>query len=162
MKTATYHFKGIVILFIACLILSACKKDKNIKASIVGTWINSIAYAKAQQYKQTYVFNADSTVNITQAVVDSASGNVLGYMYSGSGKFRLNADEITFYNLASYRDTVTNSTYLPLNKLALIKTDTLENYNIIMADDMNSFHFIYYCLLTNAGCPIKQIIFTRQ
>ncbi len=159
----TYRLLTIVFLFAMLLATEACKKADTIQTSIVGTWNGGYKYNKGQVFTQTYVFNADSTVKITQIIADSASHNILGYRYLSNGKFRLNNEQITFYQLTTlyYNDNGQgNVRYVPLAQLTPLKTDTLKTYNIKLSADYNQFYFNIVCPL-NADCA-PPIVFSRQ
>lgn len=161
MKNLNRYFKAMLGIVFIAIVFYACKKDSNIKITIVGTWVNTIHYSKAQLYAQTFVFNTDSTVQISHTVVDSASGNRLGYQYLSNGKFRLNGDQLKLYKLVSLRDTIENTYYLPANQLTLMKKDTLQTYTIKINADGASFYFEYPPCPPNANC-IGQVTFSKK
>jgi hypothetical protein len=161
MKNLNTYFKAILGIVFIAIVFYTCKKDSNIKTGIFGTWVNTIHYSKAQLYAQTFVFNTDSTVQISRTVVDSASGNMLGYQYLSNGKFRLNGDQLKLYKLVSLRDTIANTYYLPANQLTAMKKDTLQTYIIKINADGNSFYFYYPPCPPNANC-IGQLNFIKK
>jgi hypothetical protein len=117
------------VILIAIAVVSgfyACKKGKNMPVTIIGNWVNTFKYAKAQVYNQTYIFNADSTVQVSGTLRDSTSGTILGYQYVRNGKFRLNADQLKLYKLVSYNNLTQSAAFPQLGQLTLIEADTLQ------------------------------------
>ena len=159
-KSITY---GWVVLIAITVVAGfyACQKDRNMQVTIIGNWANTFRYAKAQLYTQTYTFNADSTMLFSSAVVDSASGNVLGYEYRSNGKFRLNGDQLKLYQLAIYENLSQTAMYSPLTQLTLIKADTVQTITINISSDGNTFHFVFPPCGPSANC-IGEIDYKRK
>ncbi|MGZ3756936.1 MAG: hypothetical protein ACXVAY_16005 [Mucilaginibacter sp.] len=159
-KSITYRW----VILIAIAIVAgfyACKKDKSIPVTIIGNWVNTSRYAKGQVYNQTYIFNADSTVQVSGTLRDSTSGTILGYQYTRNGKFRLNGDQLKLYKLITYSNLTQSPVFPQLNQLSLLKTDTVQNYTIKFKANYSTFYFYYPPCGINENC-LGEMDFIRQ
>lgn len=146
----------------ATMVFYACKKDNNVPASIIGTWIASYNYPKAEIFNQTYIFKSDSTVQITRTVIDSASGKLLGYQYLSNGKFHLNGEQLKLYQLNTlYYNSQSGVNYVPITQLTSFKTDTLQTYTIKINPNNTSFYFYFPPCPASALC-VMQFTYKRQ
>ena len=159
-KSITYRW----VILIAIAIVAgfyACKKDKTMPVTIIGNWVNTFSYAKAQVYNQTYIFNADSTVQVSGTLRDSTSGTILGYQYVRNGKFRLNGDQLKLYKLVSYNNLTQSAVFPQLGQLTLIEADTLQTYTIKFNSTGNSFYFVYPPCGPSENC-LGEVDFNRK
>ena len=160
------HFTTCCRLLIAAIILLAgvysCKKDSSLNTSLVGTWVRTSAFEKGEKVSQTYIFKTDSTVQITNTILDSASGNVLGYQFLSNGKFRLNNDQLRLYELNSlYNSKGLSPYYVPVSQLSPLTTDTLQTFTIKFDATYTTCTFIYPPCGPSANC-IGQLSYKRQ
>jgi hypothetical protein len=159
-KSITYAW----VVLIAITVVAgfyACQKDRNMQVNIIGNWANTFRYAKAQIYNQTYIFNADSTVQVSGTLRDSLSGKILGYQYMRNGKFRLNGDQLKLYKLVTYNNLTQSPGFPQIGQLTLITTDTLQTYTIKFNSTGNSFYFVYPPCGPSENC-VGEIDFVRQ
>ena len=155
-------FSRLPIAAVLIVSLYTCKKDSSLNVSLVGIWVRTSAFEKGQIANQTYIFKTDSTVQITRTIVDSASGNLLGYQYLSTGKFRLNNDQLRLYKLNTrYNSNAFSPYYAPASQLMALTTDTLQSFTIKFDPAYTTCTFIYPPCGPNENC-IGQLSYKRQ
>jgi len=147
------------LIFILLLGLSACKKIDfvnnindagNAGTGLTGIWNNDVKYGDNIN-RSSYQFNTDSTVILTQSVLNSIY-NTLGYTYQLKAKYSLNGSSLRLYALTAYGIQNNSAPYTALKNLVPMPTSSQSTVNIQFSEDKSSFTLIYPSCPANANC----------
>jgi len=154
-------------LIVVCVLVaiascfSACKKDSNFKPDITGTW-NHDTKLTGNIQREAYLFNSDSTVLFTRAILDT-TGKLLGYNYKLTGKFHFDGTTMNLYQLITYEDLdVTPLAYTTLQALVPQQAVTMQSFTVKFNSTYTTFNIIYPPCPPNANCIILSPLYVRQ
>ncbi len=162
MKSFKSYYLLAICAFVAIIsCFSACKKDSNYKPDITGTWNMDVKLTGNIQ-RQSYLFNADSTLLITRAILDT-TGKLLGYNYKATRKYSFDGTNMKFYQLITYVDLdVTPLAYTTLQALVAQQAATTQSFVVKFNSTYTSFNVIYPPCPALANCIILSPLYVRQ
>ena len=158
----TSYVLAVCALIAVVLDFSACKKDNNLKTNIVGIW-NHDARLTGYLQRDTYRFNADSTMQFTGSYLDTTGTTLLGYNYYMTGKFSFDGTTMKLYQLTTYEDLDTTPlAYTTLQALQPVQTVTTQSFGITFNTNYSAFTIIARPCGPNTNCIISSQLYMRQ
>lgn len=146
-----------LLVLVAVLVLSTCKKDGIGTLNITGTWY-TLPYNSKTIVNQ-YQFKSDSTFEFTTYKIDSISKKTIGYESKLTGNYNLNKNTLNFTGLQYF----VNPTYAfgPASLLTPIDGPVTETYTIALNYPKNQLWFYFICPI-NADCVPSPIIYHKR
>jgi hypothetical protein len=159
-----------LILLLTIIIFASCSKsDDSIiqENDIIGSWENLQTISSEQvevegdanlSIKQELTFLNDGTFDWLFSIINSDSGDNLGYIMQQTGKFRININSllVEFDRYQSERDAESNK-YNPvlLSNLILVDENNKADYSIVLSNKNNTllFDFSNCNINQNTACP---------
>ena len=95
----------ITILFAGLLLFSSCRNGEEVElASIEGRWIQDSAFDgdASLSYRNELIFAHDGTYELSIQLIESSSGNLIGYLSLHTGAYTLDKNKLYRVNIKMY------------------------------------------------------------
>jgi hypothetical protein len=134
--------KIFLILTLILPFMGGCKKEKKIekenplKQQIVGQWTLHTP-ARGRMDRPTlaqYTFDNDGNYQYFNLVLEPLTNQVLGYQSKSEGKYRIEGDEIVFYDIVDYRNEYSKNGYSREDELVKTTSVTSKAFVVITKD----------------------------
>jgi hypothetical protein len=132
--------------FLLLAILSCSKKDKiNLNNDkIIGVWYEEQIQEEDNRISRLeYHFKEDGVLEVLRIEIEKNSRIVLGYRYRRIGNYKLESDQLTFYNLLSYSNDDTKGPYTEIEKLEILTESEGISYTITYKFEENDKKLIF-------------------
>lgn len=147
----------VVTFFLLCVLLTNCSKDELIKINeetLMGVWYEEFSIEEENQISRLeYFFNDANKYEVLRKRIDITTGVVLGYRHRQLGDYKIENDQLTFYNLETYSNDDIQGSYADINSLKLIsQSENSYSVTIEFRDSEKTLIFIYPPCPPNANC----------
>jgi hypothetical protein len=132
--------KILLILTLILPFIGGCKKDKEVKnpltQQIVGQWtLHTPARGSMDRpTRAQYTFDNDGDFQYSNLVLEPLTNQVLGYQSKSEGKYRIEGDEIVFYDIVVYRNEYSKNGYSREDELVKRTSVTSKAFVVITKD----------------------------
>jgi hypothetical protein len=124
--------KLITFCIFLIIVINSCSKYDNLKPNIEnikGIWFEErIIEENKSIYRREYNFNNDNLIEILGINIDKESKKVLGYSFRQLGNYKLENDQLTFYNLSSYYNDYSEGPYSSIENL--VQTSEIDSSTV--------------------------------
>ncbi len=137
-----------ITLFCFIIICISCSKEETLlnRENLVGVWYEEDYPEEVSRISRLeYHFKEDHTIEILRIEIEQDSGEILGYRYRSYGNYKLENDQLSFYNLVSYCNDDTKGSYTEIENLKLVNENEGDSFTVTCKLEKNgqSLIFIY-------------------
>lgn len=170
LKTKKTIMKRTVFPFCAFILISvflSCSKEHVItlnEENIKGVWFEEVTLEENNRISRVeYTFKDDNILEVLRIEIGKDSRDVLGYRYRTSGNYKLEGNQLSFYNLVDYCNDDTQGSYTEIENLRLVREGEGDSYTVTckFEDNGKKLTFIYSPCGELANC-IDHLTLTKD
>jgi len=163
MKLTIFRIYAFILIFV----FLSCSKENVItlnEENIKGVWFEEVYLEENNRISRLeYIFKEDNILEVLRIESEKDSRDVLGYRYRTLGNYKLESDQLSFYNLVNYSNDDTQGSYTEIENLQLVEESERDSYTITckFEDNGKKITFIYPPCGELANC-IDYLILTKE
>jgi hypothetical protein len=143
--------KTISLFFCACMlstVFTGCAEEKNFlyeEDDLQGIWYEEQYYEDEHRISRLqYHFMENNVLEVLRIEIDANLHSILGYRFRTTGNYKLEGDQLTFYNLSSYMNNDTETDYAALENLQPVdENETSYTVTIELSEIIRRLILIY-------------------
>lgn len=163
MKLTAFLFYAFILIFV----FSSCSKEHVItlnEENIKGVWFEEVTLEENNRISRLeYTFKDDNILEVLRIEIGKDSRDVLGYRYRTSGNYKLEGNQLSFYNLVNYCNDDTQVSFTEIENLRLVREGEGDSYTVTckFEDNGKKLTFIYSPCGELANC-IDHLTLTKD